>query len=133
MSASFFHAVLRDPGAKHTIRNSRNQRVLADEVVAAFDSRSRRVGLLKHDAMPRGSAMLIAPTNAVHTFFMQFPIDIAFVTREGTIVKACAAVRPWRIAAAWNAFGVIELPAGTLISSDTIVGDVLTITGSGQV
>ena len=133
MSASFFHAVLRDPGAKHTIRNSRNQRVLADEVVAAFDSTSRRVGLLKHEAMPTGSAMLIAPTNAVHTFFMRFPIDIAFVTREGKIVKACAAVRPWRIAAAWNAFGVIELPAGTLTSSDTVVGDVVTITGSEQV
>ena len=127
MATSFFHAVLRDPGARHAIRNTRNQRVLADEVVAAFDSKSRRVGLLKHDAMPRGSAMLIAPTNAVHTFFMRFPIDIAFVTREGKIVKTCAAVRPWRIAAAWKAFGVIELPAGTLFSSDTVAGDVVTI------
>ena len=103
MSSSFFHAVLRDPGAKHTIRNTRNQRVLAEDVMAAFDSRSRRTGLLKHNSLPKGSAMLIAPTNAVHTFFMRFPIDIAFVTREGTILKACAAVRPWRIAAAWNA------------------------------
>ena len=133
MSTSFFHAVLREPAAKHTIRNTRNQRVLADEVLAAFDSKSRRVGLLKHSAMPSGSAMLIAPTNAVHTFFMRFPIDIAFVTREGTIVKVCAAVRPWRIAAAWSAFGVIELAAGTLLSSDTLVGDVLTISVSEQV
>jgi uncharacterized membrane protein (UPF0127 family) len=133
VSTSFFHAVLREPGAKHTIRNSRNQRVLADEVIAAFDSKSRRTGLLKHSAMPRGSAMLIAPTNAVHTFFMRFPIDIAFVTREGRIVKVCPAVRPWRVAAAWKAFGVIELAAGTLLSSDTLVGDVLTLSASKQV
>jgi uncharacterized membrane protein (UPF0127 family) len=133
VSSSLFHAVLRDPGAKHTIRNTRNQRVLAEDVVAAFDSKSRRTGLLKHNSLPQGSAMLIAPTNAVHTFFMRFPIDIAFVTREGTILKACAAVRPWRIAAAWNAFGVIELPAGTLLSSDTVAGDVVSISASEQV
>jgi uncharacterized membrane protein (UPF0127 family) len=133
VSSSFFHAVLRDPGAKHTIRNTRNQRVLAEDVMAAFDSRSRRTGLLKHNSLPKGSAMLIAPTNAVHTFFMRFPIDIAFVTREGTILKACAAVRPWRIATAWNAFGVIELPAGTLLSSDTVAGDVVSISASEQV
>jgi uncharacterized protein len=133
VSTSFFHAVLREPGPKHTIRNTRNQRVLADDVMAAFDSKSRRVGLLKHSAMPSGLAMLIAPTNAVHTFFMRFPIDIAFVTREGAIVKVCRAVRPWRITAAWNAFGVIELAAGTLLSSDTRVGDVLRISASEQV
>ena len=60
-------------------------------------------------------------------------IDIAFVTREGTIVKVCATVRPWRIAAAWSAFGVIELPAGTLSSTDTVAGDVVTISASEQV
>jgi hypothetical protein len=33
-----------------------------------------------------GHAMLIAPSNAVHTFFMRFSIDLAFVTREGLVV-----------------------------------------------
>ena len=71
--------------------------------------------------------MLIAPTNAVHTFFMRFAIDIAFVTREGRVAKICAAVPPWRIAVALRAYGVVELPAGTLAASETLAGDSLVI------
>jgi uncharacterized membrane protein (UPF0127 family) len=109
------------------IRNSRNGRVLAQELTSAFDSKSRRVGLLRHESFPEGAAMLIAPSNAVHTFFMRFPIDVAFVTREGRIVKACPALKPWRLAGALRAYAVVELPVGTLARYDTVVGDILTI------
>jgi uncharacterized membrane protein (UPF0127 family) len=109
------------------IRNTRNGRVLADQVIAAFDSKSRRTGLLQHESFPEGSAMVIAPSNAVHTFFMRFPIDIAFVTREGRVVKACSGVRPWRMAATLRAYAVVELPTGTLGQHDTRAGDVLAI------
>lgn len=77
--------------------------------------------------------MVIAPTNAVHTFFMRFTIDIAFMARDGRIVKACGDVRPWRVAAAWGAYGVIELPAGTLRRCETAAGDVLVIEPAGHV
>ena len=78
MSSSFFRPLLREPQRRHVIRNTRNGRVIADDLISAFDSRSRNVGLLNHRSFPQGAAMLIAPTNAVHTFFMRFPIDIAF-------------------------------------------------------
>jgi len=77
--------------------------------------------------------MLIAPTNAVHTFFMRFAIDIAFVSRDGRVLKTCAAVRPWRLAAAFGGYVVIELPAGTLAKSDTVAGDMLEIASAEQV
>ena len=115
------------------IRNMRNGRVLAHELTSAFDSRTRRVGLLHHESFSQGAAMLIAPTNAVHTFFMRFDIDIAFITRGGTVVKVCRSVRPWRIAAAFGAYGVIELPAGTLAATDTLAGDVLAVVPAEQV
>ena len=94
MSRSFLRPLVNEPTTKFVIRNVRNQRLVADALVAAFDSKTRRTGLLQHEAFPDGSAMLIAPTNAVHTFFMRFSIDIAFVTREGRVVKTCASVRP---------------------------------------
>jgi uncharacterized membrane protein (UPF0127 family) len=77
--------------------------------------------------------MLIAPTNAVHTFFMRFPIDIAFVTRQGRVVKTCSGLRPWRIAASFGAYAVVELPAGTLSRCDTVAGDTIVIVPKGQV
>ena len=127
MSTSFLRPLLRSSQSAHVIRNSRNGRVLAHDLISAFDSKSRRVGLLRHESFPDGSAMLIAPSNAVHTFFMRFPIDVAFVTRDGRIVKACAGLKPWRLAGALRAHAVVELPAGTLARQDTLAGDVLTI------
>lgn len=130
MEAAFVTPLLRRPGSSHTIRNERNGRVLADRVLPAFDSKSRRAGLLRYESLADGHAMVIAPSNAVHTFFMRFPIDLAFVTKGGQVVKACASVRPWRVAAALRAYAVIELPAGTLARCDTVPGDTLAIVTS---
>jgi len=50
-----------------------------------------------------------------------------FVRRDGTVVKVCRNLRPWRMAAALWAYAVIELPVGTLAADDASVGDVLTV------
>ena len=130
---SFLSPMLANSQAGLTIRNERNRRELANELIAAFDSKTRRTGLLKHETLADGTAMVIAPTNAIHTFFMRFAIDVAFVTREGRIVKACHALKPWRIAIAPGAFAVIELPPGTLARCNTVWGDTLSILPAEQV
>ena len=96
-------------------------------VVTAFDSATRNTGLLRRDSFPQGHALIIAPTNAVHTFFMRFAIDILFVAKDGTVVKICRAVRPWRIAIGVRAYAVIEMPAGTLAGCDLVAGDRLVL------
>lgn len=126
-ATAFVAPLLRSPDSPHAIRNQRNGRVLASRVLPAFDSKSRRTGLLGYQAFGEGRAMVIAPSNAIHTFFMRFPIDVAFVTRGGRVVKTRASVKPWRVAAALRAYAVIELPAGTLARCDTVPGDTLAI------
>jgi len=100
---------------------------VADHLMTAFDSASRRKGLLGRSSLPENSALLIAPSNGIHTCFMRFPIDVAFVARDGRVVKVCAALPAWRMALALRAYAVIELPAGALASSDTLPGDLLAI------
>src|SRR5262245_46324627 len=119
---------LRLSGASSLVlANTRNDRVVARTLLRAFDSESRRRGLLKHDSLPEGTALVIAPTNAIHTFFMRFAIDVAFVARDGRVLKVRRAMPAWRMAAAWRAFAVVELAAGALEPSDTRPGDVLSI------
>ena len=125
--ATGFVSKLRGDASGFCIRNERNGRVLADRILPALDSKSRRTGLLGRDSLPVGHAMVIAPTNAVHTWFMRFPIDIAFVDRQGRVVKACHSVKPWRLAAAFRGFAVIELAAGSLARCDTVLGDMLAV------
>jgi uncharacterized membrane protein (UPF0127 family) len=67
--------------------------------------------------------LVIAPTNAVHTFFMRFPIDILFVTRSGEIIKVCPAVKAWRMAACLRAYAVVELAAGGAALAGLRAGD----------
>lgn len=97
--------------------------VLATSLVGAFDSASRRRGLLGRDRLAPGEALAIAPSNAIHTFGMRFPIDLVFVRRDGRIVKVREAVAPNRLAAAWRGFAVIEMPAGTVARAGVRTGD----------
>ncbi len=127
MTQAFLDPLLRRQPATLRIRNERNGRIVADQILKAFDSKTRRAGLLHRDAFPDGHAMVIAPTQAVHTWFMRFPIDLAFVDKGGLVVKICASVKPWRLAVAFRAYAVVELPAGALARCDTVVGDTLSI------
>ena len=133
MAASFLTPLLKNPGGAYRLQNMRSGHVLAGHLMAAFDSKSRRRGLLGQDSLGEGSAMLIAPCNAVHTFFMRFPIDVTFVARNGRVLKVRRELRPWRLAAALRGFVAVELPAGTLDSSDTRPGDTLAIVPSENI
>jgi uncharacterized protein len=127
---AFLGPLLRKRDASLTLVNVRSGRVLAQSVVGAFDSRSRRTGLLGREGLDEGHALIIAPTFAIHTFFMRFPIDVAFVTRKGRVVGIKHAIKPWRMAVAIGAHAAVELPAGALTVSDTIRGDTLLITAA---
>jgi uncharacterized membrane protein (UPF0127 family) len=122
---NFLAPILRDPARAWQLRNARTGDVLADRIAGAFDSRSRKQGLLGLSSWEPGQALVIAPCNAVHTCFMKFPIDVVFLRRDGTVVKAQGPVPAWRLAGALGAFAVVELPDGALARCDTQRGDLL--------
>jgi uncharacterized membrane protein (UPF0127 family) len=110
---------------------ARDGSALATTVEPAFDSESRRRGLLGRDALDDRAALIIAPCQAVHTFSMRFPIDIVFVARDGLVVKLREDVRPGHMTGAWSAFAVIELAAGAIARAGLLRGDRLTLVRAG--
>ena len=86
--------------------------IVCERCVVADTMFRRMRGLLGRRELPRGEGMLIRPAPSVHTFFMAFPIDVVFLSREGDVVKVCEDVRPWRAAAARRAHSTLELAAG---------------------
>ena len=111
--ASFLSAVSRAPsGSRFHLVLEPSGHVVVPDLEVAVESATRNKGLLGRDGLAEGSGLVIAPTNAVHTFFMRFPIDIVFVGRSGEVVKVRPAVPAWRIAAALRGYAVIELAAG---------------------
>src|SRR5262245_13727404 len=96
-----------------TVVNQTRERVLADrcDVARSFFARGR--GLLGRVGLAAGEGLLIYPEWSVHSFFMRFPIDVLFVSKEDRVMAVCAAMAPNRpFAGSWGARYVIELPAG---------------------
>jgi uncharacterized membrane protein (UPF0127 family) len=116
--------------AKHgriLVRNLTRNTELADKAELAGSGAKRSKGLLGRKGLARGEGMWIVPCEAVHTFFMQFPIDLVYLDRKLRIKKIRGNVRPWRISACVAAHSVIELPAGTIRDTRTERGDTLEI------
>jgi len=106
--------------------NSRNGAVLAGRVERALSMRARMRGLLGRASLPAGDALAIEPCTSIHTFFMRFAIDAAFVSRDGIVLRAISDLRPWRATRIYpSAALVVELPAGTLVRTGTVEGDEL--------
>jgi uncharacterized membrane protein (UPF0127 family) len=68
---------------------------------------ARRVrGLLGYTDF--GATLMLCPCNDVHTFGMAFPIDVAFVSREGVVMRVLRGVKPGRRSRLKGATFVLE-------------------------
>jgi uncharacterized protein len=107
------------------VQNSTKGVSLGDAIAVASDSRTRRTGLLRHQQLVPGEGLWIVPCEAVHTFGMNFAIDVAFLSRKKQILKVRKDLAVRRISLCLRAYSVLELPAGTLDQTGTTAGDQL--------
>ncbi|NIO63679.1 MAG: pilus assembly protein, partial [Gammaproteobacteria bacterium] len=56
-------------------------------------------------------ALLITSCSSIHTFFMQYPIDLAFLNNNWQIKKLVHALKPFRIAWGPGTSMVLEMTA----------------------
>ena len=90
-------------------------RPVAQPLWIARTAPERMRGLLGRSGLPAGEALLIERCNGVHTFGMQFAIDVLFLDRDGTVLKAFPGLRPWRMAhGGTRARYALEAAAGSL-------------------
>ena len=110
------------------VRNRTRDATLGSEIRLADTPRARRAGLLKRDKLNPGEGLWIYPTQAIHTFGMRFPIDVVFIDRQMRVRRIYHQLAPFRLTSlVWSAQSVLELPPGSLASSETAVGDELQI------
>ncbi len=102
----------------------RDQQVLA-AVEVAESRRDRMRGLLGRDGID--GALVLRPCRSVHTVGMRFPIDVAFCTRDMTVVRTLH-LQPNRITRpSLRACCVIEAESGAFERWKLRPGDVLEI------
>jgi len=113
------------PEVRLQVLNLTRNTVLANCMEVADSGEKRNKGLLGRKALAHGEGLWIIPCESVHTFFMQFPIDLVYLDRKKNIKKLKNAVPAWRLSACLSAHSILELPAGTIRSTLTQLGDVL--------
>ena len=123
----FLEPLLKAATVGPRLVNERTGATLAGEIELAADSRARNRGLLGREGIASGSVMIIAPCNAIHTFFMRFTIDLVFADRHGRVLKLYRSVRPWRIRISLGAFAALELAAGSIEGANLVRGDRLSV------
>jgi len=88
---------------------------VAGRVLRAESFGARLKGLLGRASFEPEEGLWIEPCDCIHTFFMRFSIDAAFVDRTGSVVRRLDALAPWRATRLYaRARACVELPAGTL-------------------
>ncbi|MGB9407262.1 MAG: DUF192 domain-containing protein [Terracidiphilus sp.] len=107
------------------VSNLTRKTVLATSLEVANTDSKRRKGLLGREGLSTGEGLWLCPCEAVHTFWMRFPIDLVYLDRKNQIRKLASEVPPWRLSACLRAHSVLELPSGTIRDTQTQRGDTL--------
>lgn len=108
------------------VKNANRATLVGETIEVAVTAAQKAKGLLGRDCLSDGEGLLFKGCSSLHTFFMQFPIDIIFADKHGKVLKCAKAVRPFKLVACpWKAHYAIELPVGAIEDSDTRPGDYL--------
>lgn len=92
------------------------------EFVVAESFAVRLRGMLGRRPIAAGGLPLVMAfprCSSVHTCFMAYPIDIAFIDRSGNILACYENVRPWRMCFCPGAWAVLERPS--ILVSPTVL------------
>jgi len=109
------------------ITNRSRNTLLGSKVTLASSWMSRLRGYIGRPEPRPGEGILLVRCNAIHTFWMSFDLDVLFLDEKGKVLELVESLRPWRrTRRVPGARYVLEVPAGTVEASGTLVGDELT-------
>ena len=90
-------------------------RMIAKKALLADSFFKRFKGLMFGEKMEGYDALVLKPCNSIHTFFMQYSIDVIFLDKELRIIKIKRNLQPWRITPMYfSSNQVVEFVGGHL-------------------
>ena len=106
------------------VTNADRGTVLGEAIEVAATAAQKVKGLLGRECLADGQGLLFKGAASLHTFFMQFPIDIIYMDKNGKVLKSARGVRPFKLVMApFRSYYALELPVGAINRSTTRVGD----------
>ena len=120
----------KNTGTPLIVKNVTRNRILVSRGRIANNFWTRFKGLMGSAPLEKGEALLISPSNSVHTHFMRYALDILYINNNYQVVAMDEKMKPWRMGRIHRqARHVLELPAGVIEATRTSIGDQLEING----
>jgi uncharacterized protein len=115
-------------GETMKVVNLTNGAELVNQLATADTFFTRLKGLMFSKDLPAGHGLIIQPCQSIHTFFMNYPIDVIYLSNELEIVGLDETIKPGTVGKFHKqSQSVLELPAGTIQKTGTQIGNYLTI------
>jgi uncharacterized membrane protein (UPF0127 family)/CheY-like chemotaxis protein len=118
------------PGAL-VLRREDDGEVLCERCVVADTTLRRLRGLLGRRELRRGDGIVLRPAWSIHTAFLLFSIDVAFVDPDQVVLRVVKNLKPFRASVCRGARDVVELAAGEADRRGLKPGDRLTWAARG--
>ena len=116
---------------KLQILNATRATPLCNQAEEADTASKQHNGLLGKTSLTPGEGLLLPWCDSIHTYGMQFPIDLLFL--DGAVVVDCVSdFAPGGQAKREGAKAVLELPAGMIEATGTKKGDYLQFSPAGM-
>jgi uncharacterized protein len=113
------------------LRREDDGEVLCERCVVADTLFRRLRGLMGRRSLPPGDGIVLRPGWSIHTAFLLFPIDVAFVDADQVVLKVVQNMKPFRASLCRGARDVVELAAGEAERRGLKPGDRLTWAARG--
>lgn len=105
----------------------RNKTKIISDVGLAENMIDRMIGLMFKDESLVAAGLFLDPCKSIHTFFMKFSLDVAFLDSKNQIIRVIYGMRPWRMTRTYfTASAVLEVKAG-LLPKDLVRGEQLEV------
>ncbi len=114
-----------------TIKNLRNEAVIADQCLVARTYLMRAKGLIGRRELVQGEGLLLSPCNSIHMWFMSVWIDVVFLKKRKNdifeVTSTYQRLAPWRLLPVTDlrAHDTLELPSGAIQLHPVLEGDLL--------
>ena len=104
----------------------KNKQVICTKVNVANSVWARTKGLLGTQSLPEGECLWIKKCNSIHTWFLNFAIDVIFVDQDLNVIKVYENLNPWKITIPnIKAKSVFEMQSGWIKNNMPQIGDKL--------
>ena len=108
------------------LKNKANNNIIAQNVVEANSFFKRLRGLMFTKELSPQSALYIYPCKGIHTYFMNYTIDVLYLDINNVILAIDEDMKPGKVGKyKKNAVAVVELQGGRTRETQTKVGQTL--------